>query len=64
LSNDSWKSAYKLTKNVDEDDTPFVALAIEIDAILWTGDTKLINGISKKGAEFTKSTSQLIEMLK
>lgn len=37
ISEESWIKAYSLTKDVDEDDTPFVALGIEPNAKLWTG---------------------------
>lgn len=35
--------------DVDAKDTPFAALAIELDAPLWTGDKKLVLGLRKKG---------------
>lgn len=41
--------AHRLCKDVDENDTPFVALALELDAELWTGDKKLKQGLKKKG---------------
>jgi predicted nucleic acid-binding protein len=41
--------AYKLCVNIDMKDIPFVALTIELDGILWTGDKKLINGLLSKG---------------
>ncbi|MCK4763521.1 MAG: hypothetical protein KAW12_15080 [Candidatus Aminicenantes bacterium] len=37
---------------MDEKDSPFIGLAIEIDAYVWTGDKKLKEGLGKKG--FTK----------
>jgi len=37
-----------LTKNVDEFDTPFVALSLELASPLWTGDKKLIKGLKQK----------------
>ncbi len=43
------KAAYELCKDVDEADTPHVALALELKAVLWTGDKKLQNGLIKKG---------------
>ena len=49
ISIGSIKEAYKLCKDVDEKDTPFIALALELKATVWTQDKKLINGISKKG---------------
>ena len=41
--------AYQLCKNLDIKDTMFVALALELNAMLWTGDQKLKNGLRKKG---------------
>ncbi len=41
--------AYQLCKNIDIKDTMFVALALELNAMLWTGDQKLKNGLRKKG---------------
>jgi putative PIN family toxin of toxin-antitoxin system len=40
------EKAFELVKGFDENDTPFVALAIHLDAVLWTGDKKLINGLN------------------
>ena len=41
--------AYELCKDIDENDTPFIALSLEIDGLLWSGDKKLINHLNKKG---------------
>ena len=41
--------AYEMCKDVDEADAPFVALALEIDAPLWSGDKKLASGLKDKG---------------
>ena len=49
ISTESRQQAYDLCKNIDLKDTPFVALAIELNAPLWTGDKKLKTGISPKG---------------
>ena len=49
ISNISWKSAYQLTHNIDIKDTPFVALAIELEAELWSSDKKLKNHLTKNG---------------
>ena len=40
--------AYKLCSNVDENDTPFVALTIELEGELWTRDDTLKCGLIKK----------------
>ena len=41
--------AYSLCKDIDETDTPFVALTLEMDGRLWTKDMVLKKGLSKKG---------------
>ena len=59
----SWTAAYALTKNIDENDTPFVALAIELNARLWTGDRKLARGLALGKTDLTISTSELLQIL-
>ena len=62
----SWKKAVTLVKGIDEFDSPFVALAIEMDCFLWTGDQKLKKGLENLGInwvlEWVLETNQLIEM--
>lgn len=41
--------AYTLCVEVDPKDTPFVALAIELNALLWTGDKRLKTHLLQKG---------------
>lgn len=41
--------AYKLCGNIDEKDTPFVALTMELEGELWTKDNVLKRGLIKKG---------------
>jgi predicted nucleic acid-binding protein len=43
------KKAWELCSDVDEADVPYVALAIEMQFPLWTGDEKLKRGLRKKG---------------
>jgi predicted nucleic acid-binding protein len=64
ISEQSWIKAYELTKDVDEDDTPFVALGIELNAKVWTGDKVLSKGLSKKGSYLTITTADLRKHLK
>lgn len=49
ISSDSYKKAWHLTKDIDEKDTVFVALCLETNSELWTGDKKLMNGLKSKG---------------
>jgi len=51
ISKCHWDQAYKLCKDVDLKDTPFVALTLEIDGLLWTGDQTLKKNLTKKGFE-------------
>lgn len=44
-------NAYELCKGVDPKDAIYVALCLELDATLWTGDKKLIQHLSKQGFE-------------
>ena len=55
ISIGSWAEAFRLCRDVDEKDTPYIALALELDATLWTNDNKLKIGLKKKGfAKFYK----------
>lgn len=44
-----WKQAYTLCKGIDENDTPHVALTLELDGLLWTTDRRLIRGLENVG---------------
>ena len=49
ISVGSWAEAFRLCRDVDEKDTPYVALALELDAEIWTNDNELKIGLKKKG---------------
>lgn len=44
----TWLQARQLCHGVDEKDTPFVALAIHLNARLWTDDMELRDGLRAK----------------
>lgn len=44
-----WRSAYELCRDVDETDTPHVALTLTLDGLLWTGDKRLRQGLQARG---------------
>ncbi|MBN2484638.1 MAG: hypothetical protein JXB34_01560 [Bacteroidales bacterium] len=46
---ESRQKAYDLCKDVDVKDIPFLALAIDLNVPLWTGDRKLKDGLKTKG---------------
>jgi predicted nucleic acid-binding protein len=48
ISTENRMAAYRLCHAIDESDTPHVALALELDATLWTGDKKLRDGLKLK----------------
>lgn len=58
----TWENALELTGNVDEFDAPFIALSLELEAPLWTGDKKLIKGLKTKGIEWILDTNQIIKI--
>lgn len=64
ISEQSWIKAFELTKDIDEDDTPFVALGIELNAKLWTGDKMLAKGLAKKGIDTIITTVDLKKLIK
>lgn len=42
-------TAYRLCNDVDEKDTPFVALTLSLEGELWTRDEVLKQGLERKG---------------
>ncbi len=44
-----WVEAFRLTKDVDPKDTPYVALTLHLGAKLWTHDVELKKGLRAKG---------------
>lgn len=58
----TWEKAIELTKDVDEFDVPFIALALELESPLWTGDKKLIKGLNKKGVDWILTTDIITEI--
>jgi predicted nucleic acid-binding protein len=64
ISEQSWVNAFSLTRDIDEDDTPFIALAIELSAKLWTGDKVLLKGLIAKGADVIITTADINKHIK
>ena len=57
----AWRSAYKLTHDVDPKDTPYVAFAKHFRCKIWSGDKSLMKGLSKKGFSDFVTTNELFE---
>ena len=55
----TWKKAFDLTHTIDVHDTPFVALCLELDSPLWTGDKKLANGLKSKQVDWIMNTEMI-----
>jgi len=53
------RQASEYVKDVDPKDVVFVASALTLDAALWSGDKKLINGLKAKGIDFLLQTKDI-----
>ncbi len=49
ISIGNYLEAYRLCKDIDEKDVPFVALAIQLGCELWTYDEPIREGLKQKG---------------
>ena len=49
ISIENRQLAYQLCYDIDKNDTAHVALTLELDGLLWTGDKVLKEGLLKKG---------------
>ena len=49
VTDESLQKAFDLCKDVDEKDTPFISITIELDGLLWTRDKELKIGLKSKG---------------
>jgi predicted nucleic acid-binding protein len=49
ISIGSWTEAFRLCRETDEKDTPYIALSLELNAKVWTKDNELKIGLRKKG---------------
>lgn len=58
-----WHEAIPIVREVDMDDIAFVALSEYIDARLWTGDKRLLDGLKGKGSPRGISTDELYQLL-
>ena len=58
ISLENFFTAYHLCKEVDENDTAYIALTLELDGLLWTWDEALKTGLRLRG--FDRFFSELI----
>jgi predicted nucleic acid-binding protein len=59
INKEHWETSYQLLKEIDEDDISFLALNLEINGFLWTGDKKLIKGLESKNYNKIVNTGML-----
>lgn len=57
-----WLTAEALVKDIDIDDTDFIALTKFIKGYLWTGDKQLYNGLKDKNFKKIFNTKELGEI--
>jgi predicted nucleic acid-binding protein len=53
------KEAYNLTEDIDPTDAIFAALALFLNAKLWSGDKRLKEGLENKGRHMVLTTKNL-----
>ena len=58
-----FRQAEALTHTIDPDDTPFVALALRLDALLWTGDLRLHHGLQRQQFANAITTAELAQRI-
>ena len=49
IPDEIYRNAEMMCQDIDIDDTIFIAVSVFTKGVLWTGDLKLINGLTKKG---------------
>ena len=63
ISSNSFSQAYEFCQDIDEKDTPFLALSIELTVPLWTNDKVLINGLREKKYSNIVSNDEMFDLL-
>ncbi len=58
---DMYLQAFELCRDIDPDDTPFVAFSLFMNCKLWTGDKKLITGLNSKDLKNSLTTVALFK---
>ena len=63
ISEDNWIKAEALTDGVDHFDISYVALTLQTEGFLWTGDKKLSAHLRKMGFDHVFNTAELSALL-
>ena len=64
LYEDKIPEAYELAKQFDEKDTPFIALALKLNALIWTGDKNMIIHSLRTRKYIALDTQAIEELIK
>ncbi len=63
ISTESYFTAFHLCKDIDEDDTAYLALSIEFDLPLLTNDRILAEGLRRKGYKNVITLTELFDLI-
>jgi predicted nucleic acid-binding protein len=58
----TWVKAEEIAREVDINDTDFIALSKHLKAILWTGDKELYSGLKQRRIKNICNTSDLLAL--
>lgn len=58
------EKAFELTSDIDKNDAIYVAFALALDAMLWTGDLKLYRGLRRKNFSNVVTTKEMNQIIK
>lgn len=64
ISPENWQQAYKICNNIDEKDTPFVALSLEFEIPLCTNDKTLYEKLKDEGFNNFVTIKELMKLIK
>jgi predicted nucleic acid-binding protein len=62
ITKENYQQASELTKEIDPDDVLFVGLSIQLRCKLWSGDKRLLTGLSNKGYNRIMTTEELFKL--
>ncbi len=57
-----WLASEKIVRDIDIDDSDFIALTKHLKGFLWTGDKELYNGLKKKKFKNIFNTKELFAL--
>ncbi|PIQ94666.1 MAG: hypothetical protein COY75_01770 [Nitrospirae bacterium CG_4_10_14_0_8_um_filter_41_23] len=64
ISPENWQMAYNICNKIDEKDTPFVALSLELKIPLCTNDKTLYEKLKEKGFDNFVTVEELMKLIR